>query len=196
MALKTKVLVSRINNLSDARYCAGMGVEMIGFNFDQNDLDAISTETYKEIASWISGVDLVAEMGKSSPEFIYNLAQELGFDFIEVEKPQVLAPLKQLDIPLILKLDINKFTNPYEIGQLLNDYENSVVFFNLQATGDFSEDWWIKITEYMISYPIFLGFNITNENVLNLIESTKLLGISLKGGYADILEEIEIDDNL
>ena len=36
MGLKTLVKVSEVNNLSDARYCAGMGVEMIGFSLDEN----------------------------------------------------------------------------------------------------------------------------------------------------------------
>ena len=32
MALNTLTAVTEINNLSDARYCAGMGVDIIGFN--------------------------------------------------------------------------------------------------------------------------------------------------------------------
>ena len=36
MYLKYFVYVSSVNNLSDARYCSGMFVDYIGFNFDQN----------------------------------------------------------------------------------------------------------------------------------------------------------------
>ena len=41
--LKTLIKVSNINNLSDARYCAGMGVEMLGFSMDE-----LSIEKFKE----------------------------------------------------------------------------------------------------------------------------------------------------
>ena len=42
--LKTIVKVSEVNNLSDARYCAGMGVEYIGFSMDN-----VPFEKYKEM---------------------------------------------------------------------------------------------------------------------------------------------------
>ena len=34
MQLKTKVFVLEVNNLSDARYCAGFGVDTIAFSTD------------------------------------------------------------------------------------------------------------------------------------------------------------------
>lgn len=38
MALKTFVKISGVNNLSDARYCAGMGVNQLGFNIEDKHL--------------------------------------------------------------------------------------------------------------------------------------------------------------
>lgn len=208
MALKTLVFVSGVNNLSDARYCAGMGVELMGFNFNPNDPDHISEDSFKEIAGWISGVAYVGEFGDNLPEYIINTTEALGLDYIEVDKPNLLVHLKSLGIPVILKIDIAHYTDPADLGQLLNDYEHSVTYFNLFTSGSFTEEYWIKTTEYMMNYPIILGYNITAKNINYLIDSTKLEGISLKGGnelkpgykdfdeLAEILEAIEIDDTI
>jgi phosphoribosylanthranilate isomerase len=52
MALKTLVKASEVNNLSDARYCAGMGVEMLGFCLDENHPKFIELARLREISVW------------------------------------------------------------------------------------------------------------------------------------------------
>ena len=46
--LKTQVKVSSITNLSDARYCAGMGVDLLGFPIQEISLEKF-TEILKQI---------------------------------------------------------------------------------------------------------------------------------------------------
>lgn len=56
--LKTKVKAGNITNLSDARYCAGMGVDWLGF-----PIDVIDPKKFTEITSWVSGPQFVLELG-------------------------------------------------------------------------------------------------------------------------------------
>ena len=70
MGLKTLVKVGEVSNLSDARYCAGMGVELIGFNLDKSSANYVSIETFTAITGWIEGVEFVAEFENSSLEEI------------------------------------------------------------------------------------------------------------------------------
>lgn len=60
------VYVSRITNLSDARYCAGMGVDLLGFVIDPADPDYVSPETYQQLVGWLSGPERVAEVGSAA----------------------------------------------------------------------------------------------------------------------------------
>lgn len=60
MQLKTKVKVGNITNLSDARYCAGMGVDFLGFPIGDAD-GQITFETFTEIVGWVSGPAFVLE---------------------------------------------------------------------------------------------------------------------------------------
>ena len=60
MALKVTVKVGNIVNLSDARYCAGMGVDLIGFP------STLALTTYRDIRGWVTGPRVVLEL---DPEF-------------------------------------------------------------------------------------------------------------------------------
>jgi phosphoribosylanthranilate isomerase len=57
MALKTKVLVGNITNLSDARYCAGMEVDFLGFSASKVDSKQLS-----EIREWVVGPSFFVEL--------------------------------------------------------------------------------------------------------------------------------------
>jgi phosphoribosylanthranilate isomerase len=56
MALKTKVLVENITNLSEARYCASMGVHFLSF-----PAQYVDPKMYKDITGWIQGPEMAIE---------------------------------------------------------------------------------------------------------------------------------------
>jgi phosphoribosylanthranilate isomerase len=67
MPLRTKVKVGNISNLSDARYCAGMGVDMLSFRVSLVEGEGISPEKFKGITDWISGPEFVLEISEAVP---------------------------------------------------------------------------------------------------------------------------------
>ena len=76
--LKTKVYVSDINNLSDARYCAGMMVDFLGFNIDK-----IGIDEFREITSWIEG-EIVAEFNSVDKQKINTFLEEFPLTYIAI----------------------------------------------------------------------------------------------------------------
>lgn len=62
MALKVTVKVSSITNLSDARYCAGMGVQMLGFVTVPGRAAYIEPNAFQEMRGWFAGPQVVAEI--------------------------------------------------------------------------------------------------------------------------------------
>lgn len=62
MSLKSKVKVGRVTNLSEARYCAGMGVDMLGFPVGK---DGLTPEQYKQMIEWVAGPEFVLETNHS-----------------------------------------------------------------------------------------------------------------------------------
>jgi phosphoribosylanthranilate isomerase len=85
MALKTLVKVGQISNLSDARYCSGMGVDLLGFVVIAGQTHYVSPEQFKEIRGWFSGPSVVAEAyGIEDREALADIIQNYAPDFIEL----------------------------------------------------------------------------------------------------------------
>jgi phosphoribosylanthranilate isomerase len=59
MALKTTVAVGNITNLSEARYCAGMGVQYLCFPAHR-----IDPKTFKEITGWVNGPTFIIDVSQ------------------------------------------------------------------------------------------------------------------------------------
>lgn len=200
MSLKTLVKVSNITNLSDARYCAGMGVEMIGFVMDKFSADYTSPEKMKEIKSWVAGIQIVGETQSADYEEVKAFVEAYEIDVLQISEAGLLPQVADLGKPIILKLE---FESAY-LEDYLERYSQFVEFFLVDGR-DFSDFARYTLKEYSFNYPIVLDFGITAENVNELLEEMQIKGIALKGsneirpGYkdydelSDILEVLEED---
>jgi len=197
MALKTLVKVGEITNLSDARYCAGMGVEMLGFNLNQGSDTYVSPEQFKEITEWVAGVKFVGEFANATIETIQKSIREYKLDMIQL--PFVNADLIfEVDLPVIL---YGESCDTEEIDLLVDRLGDRITFFLLEGCEDIEQ-----IEHISENQPILLGGNLEADNVDSWIEGTTIKGIALKGSLeekpgfkdydqlADILEALETDD--
>lgn len=75
---------SALNNLSDARYAAGMWADFTGFCFDPSDASYIEPGKAKEISSWINGPLLCGEFGTQPVEWILDFVKSLKLDAIQI----------------------------------------------------------------------------------------------------------------
>lgn len=202
MALRTLAKVGEINNLSDARYCAGMGVDFAGFNLDKDS--KVSPELFIAITEWIEGVKIVGEFENSSAEEIEALHDRFRFDFVQVSSPELLKTL-QVSCAKILKIELENSIE--EAGSVIEDVDDIVDYFLLESpkTDTISDDEARKLDIVCKRYPILLGYGLNVEKAEQLIDYINPIGIALKGGeeirpgyknfdeLADILEALEID---
>lgn len=207
MALKTFVKISGVNNLSDARYCAGMGVDMIGFTIDPGNEKYVSPENYREITEWLSGVKFVGECYESSAAVVEKLHNDYHPDYLQITNPTDIAPLKLLGTPLLLRISTGTIKDKDTLAQFFEKFYSDVVYFLVENDEDNYEeqilDWVLDLSK---KYPILLGFGINENNIMELINTSSIEGITLRGGeeikpgykdfdeLADILEALEIDD--
>jgi phosphoribosylanthranilate isomerase len=85
MPLKSIVKVSHLSNLSDARYCAGMGVELLGFRVLERDEHYMPPGVFQDIRGWISGPKIIAELyGISGAEEITSVKKAYAPDYFEL----------------------------------------------------------------------------------------------------------------
>lgn len=105
MALKTFVKVGSITNLTDARYCAGMGVDLLGFQVIEGAAQFISSKAFQEIRGWVSGPLVVAEIyGLSDPSSLSSILENYRPDYLELGLKEYALTLGKLPIPYLLSL--------------------------------------------------------------------------------------------
>lgn len=194
MGLKTVVKVSHVNDLAVARYCSGMGVSMIGFCLDRHFPAFLEAKQAQEIAGWVAGVQVVGEISASMPVNI----EDYPLSMLEINTP---ALLKQFaDAPIIYRFSVDNVETLAFCSEALSEYQAYVTYFLLESTLlTIDKQTSDLLTKLCANYPILIGFGVNKDNISTILEEIKPSGIALKGGLddlADILEEIEIEDNL
>ncbi|MFO7257729.1 MAG: hypothetical protein DIU61_008545 [Bacteroidota bacterium] len=190
--LKTRVKVGNISNLSDARYCAGMGVDMLGYAVVPGEDGYVPEALYQDMRGWISGPATVAELYGITPEL--DLARILeGYlpDFVEVFASD-LRLLENLEDPEIIvaardihDVDIIR-SSQQRIRYVIVGHENMDL-----------------ITRLRPDFEVLLAVDPTKE-VSPILEEWDISGIALRGtaeerpGFKDydsiarVLEELEV----
>ncbi len=204
MALNSFVYISEVDNLSDARFAAGMGVELIGFNLDPQNEKALSAFRFREISEWISGVTIVGEFGNANPAKVKALLDEYNVDYLLISEESQLHEFTLLDKPLIFNIRTSESTRDLE--STFNFCHGSVDYFLLESEKTtLNEVEQKNIATYASRFPIILGYGIDIHNVSTIVTQLNLKGICLKGspeirpGYKDfdeiaaILELLEVE---
>lgn len=207
MALSTLTAVTEINNLSDARYCAGMGVDIIGFNLDPGQASRVSPEAVREIAGWLAGVQLAGAFSGAAAEEINELARQCALNLVLLNAHYLVDDLTKIDLPVILQVQVHKDSYEKELVQILKLYQPHVRYF-LITSPEFEtiDDTILGFLQQLArEFPVLLGFGLEKDNVVSVLDRIKPAGIALKGGHeikpglknfddlADILERLEID---
>ncbi len=186
------VYIRDVNNLSDARYCAAMGTDLIGFRLDPFKAESLSLAKCKEIAGWISGVKIVGEFGSASSEVIRDFLALVNIDFILAESGSDLNFLGSFEKPLIIQTTIGDL----KTGQIPEMKQPKAPYLLLTSDNDSADI--PKAESITVRSRLILGFGITAENVANLVNNFGFAGISLTGGseerpgYKDYDEMAEI----
>ncbi len=108
MPLKTVVKVGNISNLSDARYCAGMGAEMLGFSVIEGEKNYVSPTLFQEIRGWVSGPKIVAELyGIRSAAELSVITEHYQPDYFELTGEEFRQFGHLLNLPALIALEDN-----------------------------------------------------------------------------------------
>ncbi|MCS6794881.1 MAG: hypothetical protein NZ516_02880 [Raineya sp.] len=177
MALRCTIKVGGVTNLSDARYSAGMGVEMLGFCVQENQENYISPETYKEITAWISGVDFALEINRVSWQELQSILEKYPCNALEITDAQLVEILihnAELSENLPVKL-LWKVENKDLFLQNVENWQKWISYFVFsKADIHFCKN----IAE---KYPILLEGDFSAEEVEKILAETAVKGFSLRG---------------
>lgn len=206
MALKTFVKVSGVNNLSDARYCAGMYVNWIGFNLEENNPNYLSPQKFTEITEWLSGVEYVAEFENSHPDLILKTIKNYNIHCIQITEKAHLQMLVNTDYTLVLKQLLRDNDDVLHLIAIAPSLLENDVILLLESDLPLTPELAGSIQHLAQQTPVLLGFGFGADTIDAVLEKTQVKGISLQGSdeikpglkdfdeLADILEALEVED--
>lgn len=190
MALKTLVKVGSVTNLSDARYCAGMGVELLGFRAVEGQENFVSPKQFQEIRGWVSGPQIVAEIyGIRTLEELNAILESYRPDYLEFGPRELQIVGSALTLPFILAIDSG-------IDLPASILTPAYILTQPAAT---------HLERLLPDHEILLAAQ-SMEEVANAVAGTGITGIALNGSHeikpglkdfndlALILESLEVDD--
>ncbi len=206
MSLKTFVKIGKIDNLSDARYCAGMMVDILGFNLEEGTEGYVSPENFSEISEWVAGVSFCGEFANAQPAEVKLATTQYKIDYLEVQNVDLLEELSDLTTKLILKIvlnstdDLEKLSSQLELAGGLVEH---VIITSLHP--ELSDAIVAKLATIDTDLSILRGFDINEVSANEAADSNVFSGIEVEGSpedrpgfkdygiVMDILEELEED---
>lgn len=204
MSFLSKLKISNVTNLSDARYAAAVGIDYIGFCFDTESENYIAPIKAKEMIDWLTGSNMVAEFGAQTLDEIKDISELLNVDAIEVNNRLLPEELKELDKAIIKKINVDAWSeselkNELQAYQLVCDAFHLFSSTNQPLTNEFAK-------ELCATYKIIWGFEVTVNSIKQIITLHQPFAINVSGGVEekvgikdfdelnDLLEVITIED--
>jgi phosphoribosylanthranilate isomerase len=186
--LITKVKVNKVTNLSDARYCAGMGVDFLSF-----PAASVDPKTYQEITGWVAGPQFGIE---AEPDH-FEKTQLYRSDFIQFDVAHL--HLLTTENNVVVNLEIASWKT--EKSKLLaRKGQISALEFNFASVTSAAVE---AIQDASKDFEVFVKFNSSLD--LPQLLQLPITGITLEGNsetkpglkdypFAEILERLEVVD--
>jgi len=199
MSLKTFVKISNVSSLSDARYCAGMGVDILGFNIDPTSSSRISPEDYKEITDWVAGVEFAGEFDSADADEIKRTVKDYPISYVQLSKLDLVEKIGLLGIPLIFKADIDAEKDLTDLSHTLSYLDELATIVILKTSNQELVDELDKIISfYNGNIKLLKGFQVIPSDSIHKfpgleMQATKEEKPGLKD-YGEIMDVLEILD--
>ena len=167
-----KVIATDIANLTDARYFAAWGIDMMFFNVEEAAMGSLSVPEIKEIIDWVEGPQSGIKIsGLSIPEQLSEATHILNIDTLIIG-------------PFIEQSSLSEnIQSVYRICTLDEGWQdNDQLILTLETPIDrLSEDQKEKIKSISSQKKVYLD-GLFKSTDLPTIESLNVEGIILKGG--------------
>jgi phosphoribosylanthranilate isomerase len=169
------LLIRGINNLSDARYCAGMGADKLTFVLDPSLPGALDTRTVKELAGWIAGVELIGEFDQLSAYEINAIAVECGLDAVLLRSFRSDTQLAEIAPPVYQELTV-------EDTIATHLFTSEPTGFVVELPAVLSEESMDRLRQIASEYPLWVGPGLAPERASELAAHLRLSGLSFPSG--------------
>ena len=184
----TSVKICGITTLADARYCAGAGVDYLGFIQYPPSPRYIDPDEAKGIIEWLYGPSYVGVFVNEPADLVNEIAEHAGFSHVQIHGDHPVEYFEALEKPAIKAFSIYPDTKEDDIERACEQYASHVYAFLMDTgkagmwggTGE-TFDWNI-VGPAVAAHRVFLAGGLNPENVGNAIETLHPYGIDLSSG--------------
>ena len=185
MSAPTKVKICGITQLADARYCAGAGVDYLGFIQYPDSPRYVEPKAAKEIIDWIEGVEAVGVFVNEDAETINARCREAGFTVAQLHGHEPPEVVEAVEVPVIKSFRVQHDASSEQLRALMLPYKDVAEFVLLDTHktslwGGTGESFnWRLARELSGEFPLFLAGGISAENVQEAIDTMRPYAVDL-----------------
>ena len=169
------LLIRGINNLSDARYCAGMGADKLTFILDPALPGHLDTKTVKELAGWIAGVELIGEFDRLSAADINAIAADCALDAVLLRSPRTAEELAEIAPPVYVELAADN-------AAIAQSLPGSLLGLVVELPSSVSSETLTKLGKIASQRPLWLGPDLLPDRARDLASQLPLAGLVFQSG--------------
>jgi len=161
--LSRTVLVKNITNLSEARYCAGMGVEYLSFDLNHDSPHFLPKPAFDEIRNWLTGIKVLGHTHLTDVSELTALKDDYQLDgYVLSSEESVTSGLTGI----FLELSVN---DPF-LEDKLNIYSSSVEYFILIAD-EIDDEVLNKVNKLAALFPVMVGYSVDAEQLSEITDA-------------------------
>lgn len=193
---RVETKVSGITSLTDARYCAGMGVHYLGILFDENGQGNVERNAFVSISGWIEGPRWVGEYEGNDYRKVLELAENYGLTLWQINSFELADQLLAHGLDVGLKMSAADFLQRYSAKK-----DRPIAFVQLEnMTQELDQELWQKLTATHQTFLVrassprdltFIQQTLSGAGVCLLSGMEERPGWMDLSGLQDILEMIE-----
>ena len=191
--LSTKVKVSSVTNLTDARYFSAWEVEWLGFALDPASEHYVQPQVVKAIREWVDGPGIVGEFGLQSADEIRTAIELLDLDAVQAGVFTDAGTLAELQspVPVIKEIVVEPGTREDDLAEqldrfahlagyfLLNFDKNGIAWEQLKSDRPFSLSF---LQEICRQHSVFLSLDLSPATLGEVLQTLRPYGLNLTGG--------------
>lgn len=181
--MRPHVKICGLTSLEDARFCAGLGADFLGFIQHAESPRYVSPERAKEIIGWVYGAKPVGVFVNATPDEVNAACETAGFAYAQLHGNESVADCERIDRPLIKAFRVLHDASAEQLRWAMEPYRDVAELFLLDTHhtnlwGGTGESFnWRLARELTADFPILLAGGLDAGNVVEAVETMRPWGV-------------------
>ena len=186
-----QIKICGTTNLADARYCAALGADYLGFIQHAASPRYVDPTLAQNIIEWVEGPRSVGVFVNEDPDQVNKIASDTGFDFVQLHGDETPNYCGLIEKPVIKAIRVKASDTVDQLLRVMEEYESSVSSFLLDSFVDGVPGGTGRVLPWHIAatvsrdHPVFLAGGLNADNIVEAVETVRPVGIDVVSGVEE-----------